>query len=50
MKMTWLDMVFVLIFITEPSQAKLGRTAWQQLLTRDSLVLPDTLIGQLVAT
>ena len=33
MKMTLLHMEFVLIFITSPSQAKLGRTAQQQLLT-----------------
>ena len=39
MKMKWLHMEFVLIFITGPSRAKLGRTAWQQLLTLASLVL-----------
>jgi hypothetical protein len=38
MKMTWLHMKFVLIFITDPSRAKWGRTAWQQLLTLASLV------------
>ena len=38
MKMTWLHMEFVLIFITGPSQAKLSRTAWQQLLTLASLL------------
>ena len=32
-------MEFVLIFIIIPSQAKLDRTAWQQLLTLASLVL-----------
>ena len=37
MKMTCLHMEFVLIFITNPSQAKLVRTAWQQLLTLASL-------------
>ena len=31
--MTWLHMEFVLIFITGPSRAKLGRMARQQLLT-----------------
>ena len=38
MKMTWLHMEFVLIFITGPSQAKLGRKARQQLLMLASLV------------
>jgi hypothetical protein len=33
MKMTWLHMEFVLIFITGPSQGKLGRTAAERLLT-----------------
>ena len=33
MKMTWLHMEFVLIFITSPSQGKLGRTAAERLLT-----------------
>ena len=37
--MTWVHMEFVLIFITGPSRAKLGRTAWQQLLMLTSLVL-----------
>jgi len=32
MKMTWLHMEFVLIFITGPSQGKLGRTAAERLL------------------
>ena len=41
MKMTWLHMEFVLIFITGPSQAKLGRTAWQQLLTLSWLIQSD---------
>jgi hypothetical protein len=39
MKMTWLHMVFVLIFITGLSRGKLGRTAQQQLLTLASLDL-----------
>jgi hypothetical protein len=39
MKMEWLHMEFVLIFITGPSRAKLGRTAWQQLLTLASLLI-----------
>jgi hypothetical protein len=39
MKMTWLRMEFVLIFISSPSKAKLGRTAKQQLLTLNSLPL-----------
>ena len=39
MKMTSLHMEFVLIFITSPSRAKVGRTALQQLLTLDLLVL-----------
>ena len=38
MKMTWLHMEFVLIFITGPSRTKLGRTALQQLLTLASLI------------
>ena len=38
MKMTWLHMEFVFIFITGPSQAKLGRMARQQLLTLALLV------------
>ena len=33
MKMTWLHMEFVLIFITSPSRGKLGRTAAERLLT-----------------
>ena len=37
MKLTWLHMEFVLIFITGPSLAKLGTKAWQQLLTLASL-------------
>ena len=37
MKMTWLHMEFVLIFITGPSRAKSGRTARQKLLTLASL-------------
>ena len=37
--MTSLHMEFVLIFITSPSRAKVGRTALQQLLTLDLLVL-----------
>ena len=36
--MTWLHIKFVLILITGPSRAKLGRTAQQQLLTLASLV------------
>ena len=32
-----MHMEFVLIFITGPSLAKLGRTAWQQLLMLASL-------------
>ena len=40
MKMTWLHMEFVLIFITGPSRAKLGRTSQQQLLTLASLLCP----------
>ena len=35
--MAWLHMEFVLIFITDPSQAKLGRIAQQQMLTLPSL-------------
>ena len=37
--MTWLQMEFVLISITSPSPAKLGRTAQQQLLTLASLTM-----------
>ena len=33
MKMAWLHMEFVLIFIAGPSQAKSGKTACQQLQT-----------------
>ena len=33
MKMAWLHMEFVLIFITNPSRGKLGRTAAKRLLT-----------------
>ena len=39
LKMTWLHMEFVLIFITGPSRAKLGRTARQQLLTLATCLL-----------
>ena len=41
MKMTWPHMEFVLFFITGPSRAKLGRTAWQQLLTLALLYVSD---------
>ena len=37
MKMTWLHMEFVLIFITGPSRGKLGRTVAEHLLTLASL-------------
>ena len=37
MKVTWLHIEFVLIFITSPSQGKLGRTAAKHLLTLASL-------------
>ena len=39
MKMTWLHMKFVLIFLTDPSPAKLNRMAQQQLLTLALLLL-----------
>jgi hypothetical protein len=38
MKMTWLHMEFVLIFITGPSQGELGRMATEHLLTLASLL------------
>merc|ERR1719464_1584047 len=40
MKMTWLHMKFVLLFLTDPSRAKLNRMAWQQLLTLALLLCP----------
>ena len=40
MKMTWLHMEFVLIFITGPSRGKLGRAAAERLLTLASLLWP----------
>merc|ERR1740129_815752 len=40
MKMTWLHIKFVLIFLTDPSRVKLNRMARQQLLTHASLLCP----------
>ena len=44
MKMTWLHMQFVLIFLTADSRAESGRTAAERLLTLVSLVVLITLV------
>ena len=49
MKMTWLHMEFVLIFITSPSRAKLGKTAWQQLLTLASMTSDNFSKGEFIS-
>ena len=44
MKMTWLHMQFVLIFLTANSRAESGRTAAEHLLTLVSLVVLITFV------